>query len=376
MPSFGVLELRRVGLLRGGEPLRVIIGLWFFLLIVKAYATQQLIFAIDVIRHGDRAPTVALPKAAYPWPSGLGELTAEGMRQAYLLGEKFRREYIVRSHLLSEKYDSKQMYVRASDFNRTLMTANSVLFGLYPLGTGPHLKSGLALPAGYQPIPIHTLPVAKDNILVPQHHEKAYQAVLEKQVLKTAAWQKMTARYAPDFGRWQAATGLPIQSLMQVGALADNLWVRHIHNIPMPNGLSPQDLAKIRQVGNWGMAYVYQSEAMARQVAQRLLSEMAQQVRHAAAHQGALRYVLYAAHDSTLLAVMSALGAPLSKQPPYASDLQITLWQSHSAYRIKMKFNNQPIYLPRCKKTECTLPEFLDILQHGKSVLYSNRSSG
>ena len=41
-------------------------------------------------------------------------------------------------HLLPEHYDEfNSMYVRSTDFNRTLMSARvTVIFGLYPLGTG------------------------------------------------------------------------------------------------------------------------------------------------------------------------------------------------------------------------------------------------
>lgn len=53
-----------------------------------SFAQNKLIFAVDVIRHGDRTPTNAIPRDPFVWPQGLSELTAKGMHQVYLLGLK------------------------------------------------------------------------------------------------------------------------------------------------------------------------------------------------------------------------------------------------------------------------------------------------
>ncbi|RYW28888.1 histidine phosphatase family protein, partial [Legionella pneumophila] len=65
-------------------------------------AEDKLIFAVDIIRHGDRTPIVALPTVNYQWQEGLGQLTAEGMQQEYKMGVAFRKKYIEESHLLPE----------------------------------------------------------------------------------------------------------------------------------------------------------------------------------------------------------------------------------------------------------------------------------
>ncbi len=65
------------------------------------------------------------------------------MRQEYLLGKALRQEYVAQYHLLPEVYDANTLYARSSDLPRTLMSAQSILFGLYPLHSGPK-----ALPQG------------------------------------------------------------------------------------------------------------------------------------------------------------------------------------------------------------------------------------
>ncbi|CAI2366454.1 unnamed protein product [Moneuplotes crassus] len=114
-----------------------------------------------------------------PWTDGLGELTASGERQHYLLGSKHRKKFIEDDvSLLSKDFDPKEIHITSTPFNRTIMSAYSENKGWYPLGSVEKLSSEEnkeALPPfeikdkekiiknlgndptkhGYQPIPIH-----------------------------------------------------------------------------------------------------------------------------------------------------------------------------------------------------------------------------
>ena len=48
-----------------------------------------------------------------------------------------RKKYIEENNLLSNNYNPKELYVRATDVNRTIVSVLSQLQGLYPNGTGP-----------------------------------------------------------------------------------------------------------------------------------------------------------------------------------------------------------------------------------------------
>lgn len=58
------------------------------------FADDTLIFAIDIIRHGDRTPIISIPAVNYQWKEGNGQLTAEGMRQEYNMGKEFRKSML------------------------------------------------------------------------------------------------------------------------------------------------------------------------------------------------------------------------------------------------------------------------------------------
>jgi hypothetical protein len=64
---------------------------------------------------------------------------------------------------LSETYDPAEVHVRASDIDRTIMSAQSSLLGMYPpIG---NQKWNPDIPA-YQPIAVHTVPPEKDMVYI------------------------------------------------------------------------------------------------------------------------------------------------------------------------------------------------------------------
>lgn len=97
-------------------------------------ATDQLLMVFEVIRHGARCGLHIdyFNETNSNWRPG--ELTKNGKRQQFLLGEDIRQRYIVSNKLLDESYNSAQVYVRATDINRTIESAMAQLLALYPTG--------------------------------------------------------------------------------------------------------------------------------------------------------------------------------------------------------------------------------------------------
>ncbi len=109
----------------------------FISTLVIGYEKPQLVFTLDLIRHGDRTPLKKIPHILYDWNLGLGQLTPKGMQQEYELGVKLRESYVKKSQLLPIEYQSETLYVRSTNVDRTLMSAQSLLLGLYPLELAP-----------------------------------------------------------------------------------------------------------------------------------------------------------------------------------------------------------------------------------------------
>ena len=76
-----------------------------------------------------------------------------------------------------------------------------------------------------------------------------------------------------------------------------------------------------------------------------------------------LKYVLFLAHDSTLLALMSAFKQPLSMPPRYASDLNLASLRDDSKnYFVRLQFNGVTVPLARCNGN-CSLAQFMQFLK-------------
>ncbi len=320
----------------------------------SVFAEETLIFAIDVIRHGDRTPTVVFPKAPYDWPEGPGQLTATGMRQEYELGMDRRREYVSERHFLPPVYQPGTMKISSTNFDRTLMSAQSFLYGFYPLGTGPALPNGdPSLPGRFQPIPIYAMPIAT------QWPTEQYNALIENHTESTPEWRAKTALLSPNFAGWGEALGVSIHSIAQLNEIGDALTIRQRYGVPLPEGLTPADAETIRQAGQFAMVTPLRDPMVYQITGQPLFDLIAEELSKAQkGTQQGLKYELFAAHDTTLLSLLSVMGVPISEQPPFASDLNVELFDSGKERYVRVKFNHELLNIPACGGATCTIDQF------------------
>ena len=131
----------------------------------------------QLFRHGDRTPIATFPTDPYreaDWPNGwvdpppslliliptvwsrFGQLTTAGIEQHHRLGRYLRSRY---GSLLNSNYTASEILVRSTDYDRTLMSAQSNLIGLYPVNNATAEDR-----VPIQPIPIHTVPMNEDFV--------------------------------------------------------------------------------------------------------------------------------------------------------------------------------------------------------------------
>lgn len=333
-------------------------------------AEEQMVFAVDVIRHGDRAPIEAIPNA--PWTENLplGHLSPVGMQQEFHLGEQFRERYICKYHLLPERYSPETMYVRSSDIDRTLMSAECVLLGLYPVGTGPSVGGESALPSSYQPIPIHTRPRNEDSLLVMDFNPKL-SSTIAQYVHTTKEWKQKVDNLQPKFKRWNQLTGGNIDTLRGVGGLGDALHIYKLHNVPIPKGLSDADAREIVDETEWIFAACFKPHEIGDLTSHELLKVIHDYFQSATEEKSKLRYVLFSAHDTTIAGMMSVLRDPVDRRPPYSSDLNLALFKDGAQYKVRITFNGKPVEAPGFKNGEGTIKDLEAILEP-KTNLSSN----
>jgi hypothetical protein len=336
---------------------RVLTGVFLLFLIClsPASAANQLIFAVDIIRHGDRSPVKDIPKSPYTWPQALGELTPEGMYQEYILGKAKAEQYKVQNHLLPDSYDRDRMLVRSTDFDRALMSADAFLLGLYP-PSDTAADGNFALPYHYHPIPIHTVSLKQENLLISKLER--FDALTTKYVYSQKVYQEKKSRIKNKLAQWQTFTGMDLSKTANLIYLADNLYVRKLHHVPMPAGITPAMADEIISLGQWFSLAKFAPYPIGISASKELLTLISKNFNAASQKNLALKYLLFSGHDDTILSMLSALHHPQTVRPRYASDLNFLLYKHKKGeFYVKVNFNDQPIAIPGCGEN-CRLADF------------------
>ena len=329
------------------------------------------LLVIDVIRHGDRTPEKGIPSVNYEWSEGFGELLPEGMKRERKLGDAMRKKYVTQMKLLPESYTEGSLYVDCSNFDRTIMSAQCLLLGLFPLGTGPvELR-------GYQPVPIHT-ESSQSDMMVPdssQGNGFNFWKFVQLTVFLTPEWQAKEQSFKANFPAWSVATGISITKLYDLKQLGDILDVSKQNNAPLPAGLSSQDVSTIIDAGAWAYRNLYKDQAVGQASSALLLNDIDARLHTATQPNQTVKWMLYSAHSSTLMALLSALGAPLDAVPPYAADFTIALYdQGGGSYTLKLTYNDTDLTLPGSSSGSCSLDQFDTLAQQAMTELTTVQS--
>jgi len=325
------------------------------------FAEDKPVFLVTLIRHGDRTPCYHIPSSPYDWKLRLGELTPLGMHQEYLLGKSYRARYVEKLGFLPPTYKDNTIYARSTDYNRTIMSAQAFLCGLYPPGTGPLLDNGCpAIPYGYQLIPIRTVPAAQDLLLLGNIiNKKKINELRSEYVFTTDEWKKMNSAYQDRFARWSKIFGVKINSLKDLDHPADNVNVRLLKGAELPEGLTESEAREIAVLFSKIMAQECRPRKIGCIVARDFMRELISNIEEVVEGKQDYRFILYSAHDTTMLPVLSMLGTPSDSQVPYASNLAFELYRNENGYSVKVRLNDKDIILPFSgNKTICTFEQF------------------
>lgn len=339
-------------------------------------AGYVLLLAVELCRHGDRAPLFEFPKDALPaskWPEGPGGLTAIGQRAHYELGQSLRRRY-VDTGFLPWSFSASDVYVRSTSIDRASMSAYSQIAGLYPAGTAAVYDVGAqfgrsspdanftGLPNRWQPVPIHTERPDTDSLLIPGANCPRHAKLLSK-AYASSEWLEYTSKYDSLRTSLAGIVGMPKPLSLRDVANLEDVWVCfEAHGVPLPAGVTVDMRHRLQKLVNWMLINRVKNPELRRLRAGLLLNEIKQRVVLSAMKargtlpdhlEPALRkFVLYSAHDTTVLAALSALGISLHENPPYNSTV---IWELvHDTKRgqtfVGVSYNGNSQRLPECSE--------------------------
>lgn len=147
----------------------------------------------------------------------------EGKMQLYKLGQYFRRRY---NDLLGANYSSEKVFIRSTDLDRTLMSAQANLAGLFP----PEKEEKWHKTIPWQPIPVHTAPIETDKIFYGARNCPRYFQTFAKYVNESEEVQQIYRDYVDLFSYWSKMCGLNLTTIKDVYNLHKTLSIEKLKN--------------------------------------------------------------------------------------------------------------------------------------------------
>ena len=374
-----------------------------FLLISFAlmiYSNSKLIFTLCLIRHGARGPTEDLYN---PLKLPPGELTEVGMRQHYILGRELRNRYVGSLQLLSEKFNTSEIFARSTDYPRTIISAQSFLSGLYPIPYGPNISDSYpmeravppypftfnfstlntsALPLNFQPLPLHILTTNEDSILhttsVCQKKVDEYNKIQKETPFYKQICQEFTPLVNTMLKVFNISSTSGRDPVDFLSGLFDDVFCSDFQNVSRPSGFTPDMVKPINYIYSYFMYYFWlgheeEIKLLNTPAFSEILSFMDQALQKTPKTP---KFVLYSGHETNIVLFNMFLnlsnwrcqadiyrnGTTSAKNcvdyPSFASSLNIELYDDGGEPYVQILYNGEWVYLCDSNSIKCAYKEF------------------
>ncbi|XP_013866166.1 lysosomal acid phosphatase isoform X2 [Austrofundulus limnaeus] len=350
------------------KPVEVLLLLTVGSVCGRVAAERKLAYVSVLFRHGDRSPIKAYPTDPYQesaWPQGFGQLSQEGMRQHYELGQFLRSRY---KNFLNESYSPHEVFVRSTDVDRTLMSAAANLAGLYPPNSQQMFRPDLK----WQPIPVHTVPLSEERLLSFPLDDCPRYKQLMNETEHTPEFINAISTYQDLIELVKNKTGLKNTNVETVWSVYDTLFCESRHNMTAPDWVTPDVMEKLKNLKDFGFQVIFgvhKQQEKSRLQGGMLLNEIVKNLSKMATPDPTqqLKLLMLSGHDTTVTALQASLNVFNGIQPPYASCHIFELYREDNGsasvsmfYRNDSNMEPYPIQLPGCS-LNCPLEDFLEI---------------
>lgn len=123
------------------------------------------------------------------------------------------------------EYLVDKIYVRSTDIDRTLMSVEANLAGLFP----PDDKQLWNKDLLWQPIPVHTVPEQLDSVLAAKKPCAKYAYAIQ-QYQETPEYLKLIKKFKPLFKYLEKNSGKEIRTTADADKLYNTIWIQHLKN--------------------------------------------------------------------------------------------------------------------------------------------------
>ncbi|CAH1098917.1 unnamed protein product [Psylliodes chrysocephalus] len=293
---------------------------FMFTIAVAASSNDNLIAVVQVFRHGQRTPVYFSStdpyKDIHTYWDGLdyGQLTNEGKREHYALGQFSRKRY---ADWLPEVYNKKDIYVQTTDYDRTHMSAQANLNGLYPpKGSDVWRKN-----VDWQPIPVH--PADPRKIFNGRGESCPLYNNLSAKAAASEEFANLNNIYASMFQYISKHTNSTSMSMTKAVYIYDSLHIEEQVGYPLPSwtqAVYPEPLSTLAASVFEQIVYYDQMKKLFIGI---LLNDIIEHFEGIIADPTSLpKYQMISCHDSNIFSILSSVGNRPAKPVPFA----VSLW--------------------------------------------------
>ncbi|XP_033302567.1 venom acid phosphatase Acph-1-like isoform X1 [Bombus vosnesenskii] len=323
-----------------------------------------------LFRHGDRTPD-ATNDEKYPndpyldnpfYPMGRGQLTNNGKMREYVLGQFLRQRY---DHFLGDVYRSEAVSAISSDYDRTKMSLQLVLAGLFPPSNLQRWNHDL----NWQPIPAKYLRRYEDNLFLPE--DCLLFTIEYNRVLQSPAGKQEIGKYSKLMRQLTEWTGKNISTPWDMYYIYHTLMAESSLGLTLPewsHAIFPNGELLNATIFSYNIANstpllkrLYGGPFL-RIVTRHMLN-------HVTGAQNRERKInLFSGHESNVAAVLHALGVFYPHVPEYSSSVILELHQNNNAYYVKVlnylgiPSEAKELQLPGCEIL-CPLDKYLQLIE-------------
>jgi len=250
------------------------------------------------------------------------------------------------------------------------MSAQSFLYGLYPLGTGPPgsiygTEVDMPRPYSFQPVPIHTENTKRDHLLYAYKNCPLLKELVSERK-PTEEWKAKEIETQSFRERLTQQLGAEV-SLSKISGVYHSLKAEMVHKRTslIEFGLNDDDFRTVEKLKNWVLARKYYTRRTGQIGSGILLNSIVEQMEYATNSPNITpKFIYYSGHDGTLLSLFAAMGLDIDSFdiPHYSSYIIFELHEYNSNYYVHVEYNGKPI-TPRYNNI--TLTEFKGDMKKG-----------
>ncbi|XP_058800171.1 testicular acid phosphatase homolog [Phymastichus coffea] len=269
-------------------------------------------------RHGIRTPSVYeanivnVTDPKYYGTIGFGQLTNEGKCQSYRFGQLLRKKY----DKFLGNYEPNQLHAYTSKFDRTKMTLQLVLAGLYPPSENNRWHATLQ----WMPIPFDIAPNICDTLLTPHQYPNFYR-LLESELNLSEEYQSEMTKYNDLLDYVEKMANVPMRKKLihYSGWIYYAVKIHKLLNLPQPRWCSDEVMKRLRELFKYNIDAMSLTQKLKRLNGGTMVRRVIENIEENRIAENPKKIYLYSHHDLTLAAFERAQGIKVFDIPPFAS---------------------------------------------------------